>query len=86
MTKLNTTLISIVKQEWTATWTSFVVDLVASAQNSETLCENNLILLRLLSEEVFDYGEDAMTLQKVQRLKDAYNNVCEYKYINLIIN
>jgi len=41
-------LVQIVKQEWPTQWPNFVSEIVASAQSSETLCENNLIILRML--------------------------------------
>ncbi|KAH7829614.1 putative exportin-1 [Monocercomonoides exilis] len=73
ITKLNITLISIVKHEWTSTWTSFVDDLCQSSPTNETLCENNLVLLRLLSEEIFDYGKETIVSKRRQELKEQYN-------------
>ena len=40
----------IVKQEWPQNWPSFIPDLVNSSKESESLCENNMAILRLLSE------------------------------------
>ena len=71
--KLNTTLIAIVKQDWTADWTDFVNQMCTSALTNETLCENNLILLRLLSEDIFDFGKDTMTEAKRISLKQRYH-------------
>jgi exportin-1 len=35
-----------------------------------TLCENNMVILRLLSEEVFDYSAEQMTQAKTKNLKN----------------
>ena len=50
--KLNLTLIQILKQEWPHNWPTFISDLVGSSKTSECLCENNMQILKLLSEEV----------------------------------
>jgi len=57
LNKLNVTLISIVKQEWQTNWTNFIPDICNSAKESENKCENALNILRLLSEEVFDFSK-----------------------------
>lgn len=38
-------------------------------KGSETLCENNMHILRLLSEEIFDFSAEQMTAAKVKELK-----------------
>ena len=52
MSKLNVILVQIVKQEWPHNWPSFISDIVNASKTNETLCENNMIILKLLSEEV----------------------------------
>ena len=32
-----------------------------ASKTSETLCENSMAILRLLSEEVFDFSKDSLT-------------------------
>lgn len=49
--KLNVILVQIVKQEWPHNWPSFISDIVNASKTNETLCENNMIILKLLSEE-----------------------------------
>jgi len=71
--KLNLTLIAILKQEWPHSWPSFIPDLVGSSKTSELLCENNMAILKLLSEEVFDFGKNEMTSGKVGRMKESLN-------------
>jgi exportin-1 len=58
LTKLNGTLISIVKHEWRTSWTNFIPDICGSAKESENKCENALNILKLLSEEVFDFSKN----------------------------
>ncbi|KAM7280728.1 hypothetical protein ACFE04_007862 [Oxalis oulophora] len=72
--KLNIILVQILKHEWPARWQSFVPDLVAAAKTSETICENCMVILKLLSEEVFDFSRGEMTQQKIKDLKQSLNS------------
>jgi len=73
LTKLNETLIHIVKQEWPQSWSNFIPDICASSRGSQPLCENNLHILNLLSEEVFTFGKTHMVSGKVAKLKESLN-------------
>ena len=66
-------LVSILKQEWPHNWPSFIGDICGASKNSEILCENNMHILRLLSEEVFDFSKDSMTTAKIRTLKESLN-------------
>jgi Exportin 1-like protein len=52
LNKLNIILVQILKQDWPHKWKSFVPDIVGASKTSETLCENSMVILKLLSEEV----------------------------------
>jgi exportin-1 len=69
--KLNLVLVSILKQEWPHNWPTFINEIVASCRTSLSICENNMVILRLLSEEVFDYSADTMTSAKTKNLKQT---------------
>ena len=71
LNKLNLILIQIVKKEWPKNWPSFISDIVGASKSNESLCKNNLIILKLLSEEVFDYSLGQMTQTKAKHLKDS---------------
>jgi exportin-1 len=71
--KLNLTLVEILKQEWPHNWPNFISDLVGSSKTSEVLCENNMQILKLLSEEVFDFSGDQMVTEKVKTMKQSLN-------------
>lgn len=73
LTKLNETLVQIVKQEWPQKWESFIPEICGSSKVNQSLCENNLRILNLLSEEVFVFGQTSMISKKVARLKDTLN-------------
>jgi len=73
LSKLNLTLVEILKQEWPHNWPSFISDLVGSSKTSELLCENNMLILKLLSEEVFDFSRDQMVTEKVKLMKESLN-------------
>uniref|UniRef100_A0A7N0UPH6 Importin N-terminal domain-containing protein n=1 Tax=Kalanchoe fedtschenkoi TaxID=63787 RepID=A0A7N0UPH6_KALFE len=72
--KLNIILVQILKHEWPARWRSFIPDLVSAAKTSETICENCMAILKLLSEEVFDFSRGEMTQQKIKELKQSLNS------------
>jgi len=71
--QMNKVLVSILKQEWPHNWPSFIGDICGASKNSEILCENNMHILRLLSEEVFDFSKDSMTTAKIRTLKESLN-------------
>ncbi|KAL6122954.1 hypothetical protein ACLB2K_075478 [Fragaria x ananassa] len=72
--KLNIILVQILKHDWPAKWRSFVPDLVSAAKTSETICENCMAILKLLSEEVFDFSRGEMTQVKIKELKQSLNS------------
>ncbi|KAN0141347.1 CRM1 C terminal domain containing protein [Lactarius tabidus] len=71
--KLNLALVQILKQEWPHNWPTFIPELVESCKTNLALCENNMVILRLLSEEVFDYSAEQLTQTKIKNLK---NQMC----------
>lgn len=74
VTKLNETLVEVVKQEWPHNWESFIPDLCASSKNNQALCENNMKILCMLSEELFEFGKGKLQSAKLQQLKAQLNN------------
>ena len=71
LNKLNLTLVSILKQEWPHNWPTFINEIVTSCRSSLPICENNMAILRLLSEEVFDFSAEQMTSTKTRHLKQS---------------
>ncbi|KAJ6630664.1 CRM1 C terminal-domain-containing protein [Mycena sp. CBHHK59/15] len=71
--KLDLTLVQILKQEWPHNWPNFITELVESSKTNLSLCENNMIILKLLSEEIFDFSAEQMTQNKIKNLK---NQMC----------
>ena len=74
LSQLNLVLVQILKQDWPSHWPTFIGDIVGSSKVSESLCENNMIILRLLSEEIFDYSFETMTTAKVKTMKETLNS------------
>lgn len=62
--------LQILKQEWPKHWPTFISDIVGASRTSESLCQNNMVILKLLSEEVFDFSSGQMTQVKAKHLKD----------------
>lgn len=71
VSKLNLTLVQVLKHEWPHNWPTFISDIVGSSRTSEVLCENNVAILRLLSEEVFDFSKESMTAAKAEALRQS---------------
>ncbi|XP_074111298.1 exportin-1 emb [Cotesia typhae] len=69
--KLNIILVQILKREWPKNWESFIGDIVGASKTNESLCQNNMVILQLLSEEVFDFSSGQMTQTKAKHLKDT---------------
>ncbi len=63
----------ILKQAWPHDWPQFIPEIVASSKTNISLCENNMTILKLLSEEIFDYSAEQMTQAKTKNLK---NQMC----------
>lgn len=59
------------KREWPKNWESFISDIVGASKTNESLCQNNMAILKLLSEEVFDFSTGQMTQTKAKHLKDT---------------
>ncbi|KAJ3299754.1 Karyopherin transporter [Borealophlyctis nickersoniae] len=72
--KLNITLVQILKQEWPHNWPTFIPEIVSSSKKNLSLCENNMVILKLLSEEIFDYSAEQMTQTKTKNLKNQMCN------------
>ncbi|KZV88566.1 hypothetical protein EXIGLDRAFT_651045 [Exidia glandulosa HHB12029] len=69
LNKLNLCLVQILKQDWPHHWPTFIPELVQSSKTNLSLCENNMVILKLLSEEIFDYSAEQMTQAKIKSLK-----------------
>ncbi|KAL7276552.1 Karyopherin transporter [Rhizina undulata] len=67
--KLNLVLVSILKQDWPQDWPDFINEIISSCRTNLSICENNMAILRLLSEEVFDFSAEQMTQSKTKNLK-----------------
>lgn len=78
--KLNIILVQILKHDWPSRWSSFVPDIVAASKTSETLCENSMRILKLLSEEVFEFSKLDLTQAKTKELKVSLNS--EFRLIH----
>src|SRR5271154_627483 len=69
--KLDLTLVTILKQEWPQNWPNFIREIISASHTSLSVCENNMAILRLLSEEVFDFSQDQLTSTKAKNLKTS---------------
>jgi exportin-1 len=48
VSKINMVLIQILKHEWPAKWPNFIQEMLASCHTNLSLCENNMVILKLL--------------------------------------
>ncbi|EFA79631.1 exportin 1 [Heterostelium album PN500] len=80
LNKLDIIFVQILKKEWPHHWSSFVPEIVNSSRTNEYLCENNMNILKILSEEIFNFSEEQMTQAKIQDLKISFEK--EFSLIN----
>lgn len=71
--RLNRSIVQILKQDWPQNWPSFIPDLVTASKSNDSLCTNNMHILQLLSEEVFDFSNAEMTQEKMRDMKHSLN-------------
>eukprot|EP00917_Polyrhabdina_sp_WS-2016_P023147 GHVP01050148.1.p1 GENE.GHVP01050148.1~~GHVP01050148.1.p1 ORF type:complete len:1069 (+),score=187.75 GHVP01050148.1:61-3207(+) len=71
--KMNIVLVQILKHEWPKHWEGFIGEIVNASRTNLTLCENNIVILKILSEEVFNYSEEQMTTTRVKTLKEQFS-------------
>ncbi|EAN80378.1 exportin 1 [Trypanosoma brucei brucei TREU927] len=69
--KMNSALVSIAKREWPVRWPTFIKDVCSSAGPDEPLVENNLNILRMVGEEIFEFSEKTLTTRWLKRKKEA---------------
>lgn len=62
------------KYEWPKNWPTFISDIVGASKTNESVCQNNMEILKLLSEEVFDFSSGNMLQIKAKNLKESMNN------------
>jgi exportin-1 len=53
--------LQVIKQEWPEQWPTFIAELCDSSRTSLSLCENNMQILKLLSEEIFKYSNSSFS-------------------------
>jgi exportin-1 len=87
--RLNRVLVEILKKEWPHNWPTFMQELVASSRRAESVCANNMDVLQILSEEVFDFSQGNLTQEKIRTMKESLNKdfaavykLCEYILMN----
>ncbi|KAA0150449.1 hypothetical protein FNF27_03624 [Cafeteria roenbergensis] len=87
LTKLDVLLVGVLKQDWPHRWPSFIDEMNSSSRAmGEGVCANNMRILRLLSEEVFDLGSGVvadLTSDRRQKLQASLSSELK-KIFNLI--
>jgi len=73
LSKLDLSLVYILNQQGPEELTVFLPPFLAASTKSESLCQNNMQILKYISEEIFD-KKDTMVRAKAQKLKDS---MCE---------
>ncbi|PRP84096.1 exportin-1-like [Planoprotostelium fungivorum] len=88
LSKLDIVLVQIIKKEWPKNWERFIPEIIGASKTNEALCENNMMILRLMSEEVFDFSSGQMTVAKIKELKTSFNNEFSqiYQLCDLILD
>ena len=66
----------MLKQDWPHKWQTFIPELVGASKTNQTLCENSMIILKLLSEEVFDFSRGELTQVHARVSLRGFNKFC----------
>jgi exportin-1 len=74
LTKINSVLVQIIKQDWPRHWQGFIPEIVNASKTNESLAANNMSILMMLSEEVFEFARGSLTQAKARELKAQFNN------------
>jgi exportin-1 len=67
--KLDLILVKVIKHDLPQKWPKFVADIVTISQGSEELCENTMLIFKLLSDEVSDFSKNEMIQVEIEQLK-----------------
>eukprot|EP01083_Nonionella_stella_P011072 31501_1 len=65
---LNRILVQVLRHEWPHNWPDFLPTITNSSKGNEVVCLNNMVILQLLSEEIFE--ADDMTKEKMLVMKN----------------
>ena len=86
--KLNIVIVIIAKNEWTTSWPNFISELCNSSKSNPNLCENNMKLLILLSEEINVFWKSSLTAKKAYELREKMSKefIEVFNLCQLIIN
>jgi exportin-1 len=86
--KLNIVIVLIAKNEWTTTWPNFISELCASSKSDANMCDNNMKLLILLSEEINTFWKNSITAKKAYELREKMSKefVEVFNLCQLVIN
>ena len=70
--KANSVLVEIIKKEWDVSWNTAISDLLKSSHNSQEICENNFLILKDLSQEIFEFSKNTMKSNDIAVLKQRF--------------
>ena len=86
--KLNIIIVLIAKNEWTTSWPNFISELCNSSKSNANLCENNMKMLILLSEEINIFWKNSLTSKKAYELREKMSKefIEVFSLCQLIIN
>jgi exportin-1 len=72
VSKLDSILVQILKHEWIEGWGSFIPQVISDGNDNEDMCENTMNILLLLSEEIFEFAQGEMVLERTRILRNQY--------------
>lgn len=70
LNKANQIIVQILKHEWQSSWQTFIKEICSASINNNHLCGNTFNILKMLSEEIFEYSKNEMTSKQVSNLKN----------------
>ena len=76
----NHIIVEILKFEWDSSWKNFLPDLCSASRTNQYICENSMKILKMLSQEIFDFSKNCMTSEQIQQLKYQMTNEFQQVY------
>ena len=82
--KWDVILVDIFKKEWPTNWTSFIHDFVSVATQSESRCVNSMYVLKIVIEDVFQFGSSTLPSKFNNQIREAIRkDIIEVYDVNL---
>lgn len=75
LTMVNMILVEIIKLEWPQQWPNILDDLIISCETDMLMCQNNLVIIQMFSQDVMEFNESTLTSSRWSQLSSALEHI-----------